>query len=177
VKDTSRQGRWHNRRFAALAGELGLHVEADKRTGWSQTRLTDQLATRYAEQLAGLGAALLLWRHAERQTGPATGSRNLLACSCACGRKLRASRTTLEQAPILCGRCEQPFEPVERALTLSGQRPGPGERHGRDADAARCRGAAAPESRPQPGTPPARPTPTRPDTERQRPAREGGDER
>ena len=49
VKDTSRQGRWHNRRFAALAGELGLQVEVDPKTGWSQTSLTDQLADRYAD--------------------------------------------------------------------------------------------------------------------------------
>jgi hypothetical protein len=82
IKDTSRQGRWHNRRFATLAGELGLKVDVDKRTGWSQTSLTDQLAARYADQLAGLDAALGLWRHTERQLGPATSSRNLLACSC-----------------------------------------------------------------------------------------------
>src|SRR4029453_19469444 len=44
-------------------------------------------------------------------------SRNLLACACACGRKLRVARSTLEQAPILCGACEQPFEPAERDLT------------------------------------------------------------
>jgi hypothetical protein len=118
VKDTSRQGRWHNRRFATLAFELGLKVDVDKKTGWSQTSLTDQLAGRYAQQLTGLDAALGLWRHTERQLGPATIAHNLLACSCACGRKLRVSRTTLEQAPIICGGCEEPFTP-ERALTLS----------------------------------------------------------
>jgi hypothetical protein len=120
VKDTSRQGRWHNQRFATLAGELGLRVTRDTKTGWSQTSLTDELADRYAEQLAGLDAALGLWRHAERQHGPATGSRNLLVCSCACGRKLRVARATLEQAPILCGACDERFEP-ERALTLNRQ--------------------------------------------------------
>jgi hypothetical protein len=118
VKDTSRQGRWHNRRFATLAGELGLQVAKDPKTGWSQTSLTDQLADRYANELGGLDAALGLWRHTEPQLGPATTSRNLLACSCACGRKLRVSGTTLEQAPIVCGACEQPFEPA-RELTLS----------------------------------------------------------
>jgi hypothetical protein len=176
IKDTSRQGRWHNQRFATLAGELGLKVDFDSKTGWSQTRLTDQLADRYAEQLAGLDAALGLWRHAERQQGPAATSRNLLACSCACGRKLRVSRTTLEQAPILCGGCEAPFEP-ERALTLSRQRAGPGdlgERHRQDADA---RGAEAPERHPQPGAQPTQPIPTWPAPERQRHGREGGRER
>ncbi len=116
IQDTSRQGRWHNRRFAALAEELGLKVTQDPKTGWSQTHLTEQLAERYAEQLTGLSSALLLWRHAELQLGTQTASRNLLACSCACGRKLRVARSTLEQAPILCGACDEPFTP-ERDLT------------------------------------------------------------
>jgi len=41
-----------------------------------------------------------------------TGSRNLLACACSCGRKLRVAKATLEQAPIVCGACAEPFEPV-----------------------------------------------------------------
>jgi hypothetical protein len=120
IKDTSRQGRWHNQRFATLAGELGLEVTKDSKTGWSQTSLTDRLADRYRDQLAGLETALQLWRHTERQMGPTSASRNLLACSCECGRKLRVARSTLEQAPIICGSCEGPFEP-ERVLTLSRQ--------------------------------------------------------
>jgi hypothetical protein len=179
VKDTSRQGRWHNRRFAALAGELGLKVDVDKRTGWSQTSLTDQLAGRYAHQLTGLDEALLLWRHAERQQDSATRSRNLLACSCECGRKLRVSRTTLEQAPIICGACEEPFAP-ERALTLSRQPAAPSDPRGRsieDADAPRRERRDLPERQPQPGTRRQQPSTTWHDPERQRPAREGGHER
>ncbi len=176
VKDTSRQGRWHNRRFAALAGELGLQVTRDTSTGWSQTRLTQQLADRYAEQLAGLDAALGLWRHAERQHGPAAGARNLLACSCACGRKLRVARATLEQAPILCGACKERFEP-ERALTRNRQ---PAdlrnlrERRIEDPQAPR---RDPPERHPQPGTQPKQPIPAWRDPERQGPAREGGHDR
>jgi hypothetical protein len=120
IQDTSRQGRWHNRRFATLAGELGLKVTQDPKTGWSQTHLTDELAGRYADQLTKLGAALQLWRHAELQIGTPTASRNLLPCSCACGRKLRVAKSTLEQAPIICGACDEPFEP-ERQLTLNRQ--------------------------------------------------------
>ncbi|HEV8649059.1 MAG TPA: hypothetical protein VG276_06535 [Actinomycetes bacterium] len=132
----------------------------DTKTGWSQTHLTDQLAERYAAQLAGLDAALGLWRHTERQHGPATVAHNLLACSCACGRKLRVAKATLEQAPILCGGCEQPFEP-ERALTLSRQSAAPPH---------------LPERHPQPGSHREQATTVWPDPER-RPAREGGHER
>jgi hypothetical protein len=111
VQDTSRQGRYHNRKYARLAGELGLDVACDPQTGWSHTTVPDALATAYADVLADLDAALNLWRYAERQAPTATGSRNLLACVCPCGRKLRVARATLEQAPIWCGACEEPFEP------------------------------------------------------------------
>jgi hypothetical protein len=175
VKDTSRQGRWHNRRFAALAGELGLRVVKDSGTGWSQTSLTDQLAGRYADQLTGLDAALGLWRHTERQFGPAAGSHNLLACSCECGRKLRVSRTTLEQAPIICGSCEEPFQP-ERRLTLNRQPSGP-----LDPPRRRIQGADArrglPERQPRSGARREPPDIAWRDPERQGPAREGGHER
>jgi hypothetical protein len=112
IQDTSRQGRYHNRRYARLAAELGLDVACDQQTGWSQTTVGDQLAAVHADVLGDLAAALFLWRYAEQQLPTQTGSRNLLACHCPCGRKLRVARRTLEQAPILCGACEQPFEPV-----------------------------------------------------------------
>jgi hypothetical protein len=112
VKDTSRQGRYHNRRYARLAGEVGLDVARDPRTGWSQTTVPDQFAQAYAAELSRLAAALILWRYAERQLPTSTGSRNLLACRCSCGRKLRVAKATLEQAPILCGACEEAFEPL-----------------------------------------------------------------
>jgi hypothetical protein len=39
IQDTSRQGRYHNRKFKAHAEELGITVEHDQRTGWSITTL------------------------------------------------------------------------------------------------------------------------------------------
>ena len=38
-----------------------------------------------------------------------------LACSCACGRRIRVARSVLELAPILCAGCAQPFEPDDDA--------------------------------------------------------------
>jgi hypothetical protein len=111
IQDTSRQGRYHNHKYARLAGELGLQVACDRQTGWSQTTVPDALAEAYAGVLADLDAALGLWRYAEQQLPTSAGSRNLLACACPCGRTLRVAKQTLEQAPILCGACDEPFEP------------------------------------------------------------------
>jgi len=113
VQDTSRQGRYHNRRYAQLAGELGLEVACVKPIGWSATTVPDQTAASYAGQLEELRAALVLWRRQEARIGSGTRSRNLLACVCACGRRLRVAKATLAEAPILCGACEQPFEPAD----------------------------------------------------------------
>jgi hypothetical protein len=70
VSDTSRQGRYHNRRYASLARELGLEVAHLHPIGWSATSVPEPTAARYAQVLAELGAALVLWRRAER-TSPA----------------------------------------------------------------------------------------------------------
>jgi hypothetical protein len=114
VSDTSRQGRYHNRRYATLARELGLDVAHLDPIGWSATSLTDPTAARYAEVLAELAEALVLWRRTEQASPSGTSrSRNALACSCACGRRIRVARSVLELAPILCAACAQPFEPED----------------------------------------------------------------
>jgi hypothetical protein len=113
VQDTSRGGRYHNRRYAQLARELGLDVTAVKPIGWSATTMPEATANTYAGQLEELAAALVLWRRQEHRIGAGSRSRNLLACVCSCGRKLRAAKATLAEAPILCALCAQPFEPAD----------------------------------------------------------------
>jgi hypothetical protein len=76
VSDTSRQGRYHNRRYANLARELGLDVAHLEPIGWSATSVPDQTAARYVEVLA---EALVLWRRAE-QAGPVPQRPGLLLC-------------------------------------------------------------------------------------------------
>jgi hypothetical protein len=111
VQDTSRQGRYHNRRYATLARQLGLEVTTVQPIGWTATTLPDTPAAAYAGQLEELAAALVLWRRQEHPTGSGTRARNLLAATCDCGRRIRAAKNTLAEAAILCGRCTQPFQP------------------------------------------------------------------
>jgi hypothetical protein len=73
----------------------------------------DPTAAAYAGQLEELAAALVLWRRQEHRIGAGPRSRNLLAATCGCGRRIRIARATLAQAPILCGACQQPFEPED----------------------------------------------------------------
>jgi hypothetical protein len=48
IQDTSRQGRYHNRRYAILARELGLEVASVKPIGWSATTVPEPTADAYA---------------------------------------------------------------------------------------------------------------------------------
>jgi len=112
VTDTSRQGRYHNRKFALLATELGLDVAETDQFGWSATTVTDATARRHADGLALLTAAMTIWRNGER-TAPAGAKRNtnLIAASCPCDRTIRVAASTLREAPITCQACDGKFEP------------------------------------------------------------------
>jgi hypothetical protein len=114
IQDTSRQGRYHNRRYATLASELGLEVASVPPIGWSATTVPDTTAAAYAGQLQELQAALVLWRRHDHRLGPGPRSRNLLAATCGCGRRIRVAKTTLAEAPILCSLCAQPFQPNDQ---------------------------------------------------------------
>jgi hypothetical protein len=116
VQDTSRQGRYHNRRYATLARELGLEVASVKPIGWSATTVPDTTAAAYAGQLEELAAALVLWRRQDTASAPVPAVANLLAATCGCGRRIRVAKATLAQAPILCSRCAQPFHPDDQDL-------------------------------------------------------------
>jgi hypothetical protein len=116
VQDTSRGGRYHNRRYATLARELGLEVASVKPIGWSATTVPAPTAAAYAGQLEELQAALVLWRRHEHRIGTGARSCNLLAAACGCGRRIRAAKATLADAPILCALCEEPFRPDDQDL-------------------------------------------------------------
>jgi DnaJ domain len=111
IKDTSRQGRYHNRHFKTHAEELGLAVEHDDRSGWSAAKITSTTEFAYAGQLRDLAQAMTMWRHGEATTGPTTRrSTNLIAAACPCGRSIRVAASTLAEAPITCQACDGDFQ-------------------------------------------------------------------
>jgi DnaJ domain len=111
IKDTSRQGRYHNKHFKTHAEQLGLTVEHDDRFGWSAATITSTTEAAYARQLRDLAEAMTLWRHGETTTGPtARRNTNLIAAICPCGRSIRVAASTLAEAPITCQACDQDFQ-------------------------------------------------------------------
>jgi hypothetical protein len=134
IKDTSAAGnRYHNKRFVALAAELGLRGPdaPDKITGWSHCTLHGQAAyDGYADVVAGIDAARLPFlidlASPARPGGeddredegdgpgkpPKRGGRRA-AVKCACHpepRRLQLTPKQIEDGPIICGLCCAPFE-------------------------------------------------------------------
>jgi hypothetical protein len=135
IQDTSRQGRWHNKKFATLAAELGLTAVKDDRLGYSPCTLTDTTAADYAAVLATLTDALRAYRHPE-PTGEGKGrtnNNNGVSCECECPRKIRLSLTAFEEGPIVCAACNSAFLPedIDRD-TYEHPTFGPGCTHGDD---------------------------------------------
>jgi hypothetical protein len=113
IQDTSRQGRYHNKRFKQLGAELGLVIERDPRIGWSLTTLPPTTAERYAAAIDTLERAIALHRRNEPTAGGGDRSGNLLAAACQCPRRIRIAPRTLADGPIVCTVCAHAFEPVK----------------------------------------------------------------
>jgi hypothetical protein len=109
IKDTSRQGRFHNTRYKRLALELGLDVTTTANIGWSATSVPDTTAIEYAHQLKKLAAVLTAWRHREADPDRRTNHHNGLSASCDCGRRIRVAPSTYQAGPIHCGICDSEF--------------------------------------------------------------------
>jgi hypothetical protein len=115
IQDTSRQGRWHNKKFATLAAELGLTAAKDDKLGYSPCTLTDTASADYGDTIGALSAALRAYRHPE-PTGDGkqrTNNNNGVTAECECPRRIRLSATVFELGPVVCGVCEGAFLPED----------------------------------------------------------------
>ncbi|WP_285037887.1 hypothetical protein [Plantibacter sp. ME-Dv--P-095] len=114
IKDTSRQGRFHNQKFKAIGEEFGLSLEKHDSIGWSLTTVPPATAARYAAEVAMLDAALVAYRLVE--LGGSEGKKktsNGVVALCDCGRKIRLSQSVLDLGPIVCGVCDAEFQPED----------------------------------------------------------------
>ena len=127
VKDTSRQGRYHNAAFKAIAEELGIQVEHSPVLGWSTTTLPDETAKQYEAEILDLDASITAYRRGfEQFIGTPAGTsgvekmprisnpdrksnNNGVSAKCGCGRRIRVSRTVLEMGAITCSVCGEDF--------------------------------------------------------------------
>ena len=136
IKDTSAAGnRYHNKRFVALAAELGLRGPdvPDKVTGWSDCTLTGQAAydglrrrgrrdrhapgsrswSTWPARPPAAAEAAARTRATARPGKPAKRGGRRAAVECACQpepRRIQLTPKQIEDGPIMCGLCCAPFE-------------------------------------------------------------------
>ena len=65
IKDTSRNGRWHNARFRKVGEEFGLVLVNNATIGWSTTSVPDETQATYREEITLLRKALRSFRKPE----------------------------------------------------------------------------------------------------------------
>jgi len=111
IKDTSRQGRWHNKRFEALAKTVGLTVVSDKSIGCRTPDITSETAEEYADLLADLEPVLRLYQPVASRVSKPRAKPVKLVCS-GCGAKLSVSQKVYEAASLVCNECSEPFEAI-----------------------------------------------------------------
>jgi hypothetical protein len=109
INDTSREGRYHNRRFKALGEELGLTVERHELLGWAITEVRASTATAYAPTIAALERAIVAYRDREQPRPEQAHPGGAVMAICGCGRRIRIARSVLARGAIVCGVCSQPF--------------------------------------------------------------------
>ena len=115
IQDTSRQGRFHNAKFKVIGEEFGLTLEKDATIGWSLTSVPAATAASYAAEVAKLETAIVAYRLMDMTDGGRKTNNNGVSAQCDCGRKIRVSKSTYQEAPILCGKCGSEFTADEES--------------------------------------------------------------
>ena len=121
IKDTSRGGAYHNKRFKTVAESRDLHIEYDPRIGWSITEPTEALIEFIIAQgwediqmnrNEGISAIGIGGKGGDATgtgaTTPKKGNSRKLICPC-CGLTIRATRDNLR---IMCMDCEKQLKYV-----------------------------------------------------------------
>jgi hypothetical protein len=137
IRGTSAEGnRYHNKRFVALAAEMGLAgpERPDKVLGWSDCRITDGTVSAYGDVIGAIGTARLPFlpdgahgtgggdgpgggEEGEDKPKKRGGRREPVQCACEPPRKLYMTPKQIEDGPVICGVCHEPFELPERTET------------------------------------------------------------
>lgn len=135
IKDTSRDGRYHNKQFAQIALVIGLGIEKDKLIGHRTPGLASWARTAYADLATRLDQGLVLSREpqpADRDSTPddeaeqaadltdessesSSSTTKYVFASCQCRDvrhrpvTIRVARGSWRQGVICCAMCDAPF--------------------------------------------------------------------
>ena len=128
IKDCSRQNRYHNKRFKALAAEVGLEwptlvdeqlglfsgfpYPPDQAIGYSAVRLSDETITRYTSRLIWLRTLKVC--KGQRKNGTITPGPKRILTGCRCREITFGHVQWGVVAPLVCGRCDGQYRRLPR---------------------------------------------------------------
>lgn len=98
IKDTSRNGTYHNKRFKETAEQHGLSIDRDSKYGWTITKLNDD-AKAFVATLDG--SAFQLFREKAPRLSKAGSSSSRKYVYPCCGLIVRATK----EVRVICGDC------------------------------------------------------------------------
>jgi hypothetical protein len=155
IKDVSRGGSYHNRRFAEIALQIGLEIEPDEQIGHRTPRLSAWACVEYADLVDKLDCGLVIARRSvstgaadetDEQGGttpggkaeapsPVTSKYVFANCRCRTSRRhvtIRVARGSWRPGVVRCGACDAVFEESPTTAPVAGRDRVTG-RHGRGA--------------------------------------------
>jgi len=115
VRDTSNNGRYHNKRFKTIAEALGITLEQHDTIGWSLTTLPPETAAKYATGLALLEKSITTYRRGGgAEAGPAPKkprNKTKAPMVCGCEDEVTVSIQWFERQGegLFCSLCEQGY--------------------------------------------------------------------
>jgi hypothetical protein len=115
VQDTSNQGRYHNKRFKAIAESMGVSLSEAPTRGWTTTELAEGTAEKYKAGLDRLAAVLGTYRRDVVEVAP-TKPRNStkIKIDCDCQNEVSVSRIWFDShGELMCGDCLTAFRQVD----------------------------------------------------------------
>ena len=98
IKDCSRGGTYHNRKFKIMAETKGLMVEQSQKNGWAYTQLNPE-TNRFLDTVTGIDFVLFRSKVESSSSTKKSSSRKYVCTQC--GQSIRATK----EIKILCGEC------------------------------------------------------------------------
>lgn len=115
IRDTSNNGRYHNKKFKAIAEEMGIELAEIPTHGWTQTTLPEATADRYRQGLDKLAKALTTYRvdrSEEAAPKPRKASKGKIACACEDEVTVSLQWFERNEEALYCTACDTAYELV-----------------------------------------------------------------
>lgn len=112
IKDTSRQGRFHNTKFREIATKMGLVTEEDSSIGTRTPDMMDSTKALYAKEIAIIADALTTFR---KPTSKAKAKKTTVRVGCSCGNPVTVPIKWFEEVmsvTLPCDICGEYYEAV-----------------------------------------------------------------